>query len=63
MSVVQLEAYSTSTHQLKPSRGSRGSGTIDCAMAAPRCVDAIVDHHHVAEKGRIIVRSEGRSAG
>jgi hypothetical protein len=48
-------------YQLKPLRGSRGSDTIDCAMAAPRCVDAIVDHHGFVEKVRIIASRKGRS--
>ena len=42
-------------HQLKPSRGSSGSETIRCDMAAPRYVDAIVDHHGRVRKVRIIV--------
>lgn len=39
-------SYTPCTHQLKPSRGSKGSATIDPAMAAGRCVEVPVVVHH-----------------
>jgi hypothetical protein len=47
-------------YQLKPSRGSSGSGTMD-GMAAARSVDAKGHHHGSAKKARIVVVKNGRS--
>lgn len=42
------------THQLKPSRGSKGSATILPAMAAARCELVSEVHHGSAGKARIV---------
>lgn len=55
-SALSYDVLQASTHQLKPSRGFRGSGTIDCGMTAPRYVDAIdAPHHDSATKVCIVV--------